>query len=113
MHDLLFPLSLRKGEYDIKYSETHEACKEPTRQNERGEYSIPKSCINKTQKLFSKNEINLQQCFKIPPRIRERVEQNYSAKNVLRFFQETLFGRKLMQLESDLQMWKLQYEWKT
>ena len=86
-------------------------CKGPTQQNERGDYSIPKCGETKASPqmtTLSKNKNIIQLYFKILPRIRERVEQNYSA--ILKLFQETLLEGKQVQLESGLLMWKLQYE---
>ena len=42
MHDYLFLLSLKNGEFDMESSETQVICKETTRQNEREEHYILK-----------------------------------------------------------------------
>ena len=52
MHDLLFQLSMRNGDYDIEETLDYIASLGNTRQNQRGEYRLCKSRFMKTDDNF-------------------------------------------------------------
>ena len=52
LHDILYLLAIMRGEYDNTFLRSTRKPPEATRQDTRGEFKIPKSCLQKTDNFF-------------------------------------------------------------